>query len=87
MQLVTEDSTINNNTQAKIATNHWEFSVNIVVGCANVAAKGSKLTLIQVKIGEIPVNALLDTGVSHALMRKSFFQKIKKKYPFVNLDV
>lgn len=39
------------------------------------------------KIEDIPVIALGDTGVSHSLLRKSFFDEIKKKYPAANLDV
>lgn len=83
--LVVNNNTLN--TQVTVPTSHYGHSVNTVVECASAAEKECRLTLIQVEIGGIPVSGLCDTGASHPLMRKSFFEEVKGKYPSANLDV
>lgn len=72
--------------QAEELNNQTEHAIFLGFECACALEPARKLTLIQIKVGDIPSVALCDTGARFSLMKKLFFEKIKAKYNSVKID-
>ena len=64
-------------------TKHNIFTIFETVNALN---SGNKLPIIQIEVNEIPTIALCDSGATCSLMKRSFFEKFKTKYPYAKLD-